>query len=84
MNFDPDTQTHFDFHRNILLSAGIRLDIAYLTADHVELSIQQIGDLDVLISADELRDRAAAIFRFMAYMPVVHVLPAESTARSTI
>ena len=76
MNFDPDTQTHFDFHRTILLSAGIQLDIASLTAGQVELKIQQIGDLDVLIGAEELRERAAAVFRFMAYIPVVHVLPA--------
>ena len=82
MNFDPDTQTHFDFHRSILFSAGIQLDIASLTADRVELKIQQIGDLDVLIGADELRERAAAIFRFLAYQPVVHVLPAGAPAAS--
>ena len=84
MNFDLDTQTHFEFHRNILLSAGIQLDIASLTPDQVELKIQQIGDLDVTIGADELRERAAAIFRFMSYVPVVHVLPAGGATNPAI
>ncbi|WP_116108329.1 hypothetical protein [Lewinella sp. IMCC34191] len=78
MNLDPSTRSHYAFHRDLLNSNGIQIDIEFLVAHRIGLRVQQVGNLDGLISAAELHDRATAIFRFLPYVPVVRVLPAAS------
>ncbi len=82
MSLDPDTLNHFMFHRSLLLNSGIVMDIDYVVAQRIGIRVQQIADLDAIISAEELQERTAAVFRFLPYIPVIRVIPANVDQQS--
>ena len=70
---EPDVAEHFVFHRDVLLQQGIQVDIDCIVAHRIGLRVRQVNHLEVNIPAQELRERASAIFRFLPYFPVVRV-----------
>ena len=84
LTLEPDLADHFDFHRRVLLELGIQVDIDGIVAHRVGLRVRQIDYFEVPIPASELRERAAAIFRFLPYFPVIRVLPARREALFTV
>ncbi|PPK84100.1 hypothetical protein CLV84_4251 [Neolewinella xylanilytica] len=82
MDIDPNSLSHYEFHRQLLLASGIQVDIEYQVAYRIGLRVQQIGHLEVRIGPEELTERATAIFRFLPYSPVVTVVPQAARPKS--
>ena len=80
LDLEPDIADHFIFHRRVLLEQGIQVDIECIVAHRIGLRVRQIEYLELRIPVAELRERAAAIFRFLPYFPVIRVEPARRAA----
>ena len=73
IGLDPAAQCHFDAHQKILYASGIALELEYVSPMVVVLSVQQIAHPEAPITAEELEQRARAVFRFLPYTVVVKV-----------